>query len=91
MAEVIRQLKLSQLDKFKTKDSAAATHNGMDGGMYLIPDYAKNEDVREALFDCLRGKCTSNQRWAIMENIRCLPGSALTRVRFDVDVHLPTC
>ena len=72
------------MSRYDTKDHSVATHNGIQPtlGMWLyVP-------VREALFKKLQDMRSNGEQFAIMENIKHLPALTLTRVRFDVDLHL---
>jgi hypothetical protein len=78
--------------KLATKEFAGATHNVMGKGAYMfkVPDYHSSITERQALLDGLYAMRKAGTKWAIMENIAPLNEDALTRVRFDVDVHLDT-
>jgi Family of unknown function (DUF5906) len=75
---------------FRTSLHATATHNGIEPttGMWRFPGYERDVAVRESLFTSLQRKRANGVQFAMMENIRYLPDTALTRVRFDVDLHL---
>jgi Family of unknown function (DUF5906) len=79
-----------RMPNFETSDHSTATHNGLEPstGMWRFPYYQDSVEIREAFFDQLSKRRSNNQQFAIMENIKYLPESALTRVRFDVDLHL---
>jgi len=79
-----------RMSRYDTKDHSIATHNGIEPtvGMWLYPHYQDAVPVREAFFEKLQEMRSNGRQFAIMENIKSLPASTLTRVRFDVDFHL---
>jgi hypothetical protein len=68
------------------------THRGVAAtiGSWLFPKYAVDSGVREQLFVALVHLQQAGVPFAIMENMFYLSTDALTRVRIDLDVDLPT-
>ena len=78
---------------FKPKGSHTVnTHRGVAPtlGSWLFPNYALDDRVREQVYRKLVFLQESGIPFAPMENIDYLAQDALTRVRVDLDVNLPT-
>ena len=59
-------------------------------GSWLFPHYAADSNVRDAFFKQLVQLQQAGVAHAVMENIDYLSTDALTRIRVDLDVDLPT-
>ena len=68
------------------------THRGFapTRGSWLYSNYAEDSTVREGLYRRLVFLQEIGVKFAIVENIDYLSDDALTRVRIDLDVNLPT-
>jgi hypothetical protein len=84
-------LPFKQWQKFKGSGTVN-THRGVapTRGSWLIPHYAADSNVRDAFFKQLVQLQEAGVPYAVMENIDSLAADALTRVRIDLDVDLPT-
>jgi hypothetical protein len=84
-------LLFKQWQKFKGSDTIN-THRGVAParGSWLFPHYAADSIVRDAFFKQLVQLQQKGVPYAIMENMGYLAADALTRVRVDLDVDLPT-
>jgi hypothetical protein len=82
---------LKKYQKYKGSGTVN-THRGFKptNGSWLFPNYAVDSRVREWLYKNLVRLKESSVPFAIVENIDYLAADALTRVRIDLDVNLPT-
>jgi hypothetical protein len=78
------------MDDYKTDDKEGATHFGLPPltGKWLVPGTHTSAEAREIVFAALCKYRTRKQQFAVIENIKHLPPDVLTRLRFDVDLHL---